>query len=50
MNASIGVISVDARNYFLQRHDIETWSALLALCEGNQRTPVDSSHKGNADF
>ena len=27
------------------RHDIETLSALLAICEGVHRLPVDSSHK-----
>ena len=29
-----------------RRYQVETFSALLALCEGNQRSPVDSSHKG----
>ena len=28
------------------RHQMETFSALLALCEGNHRSPVDSPHKG----
>ena len=28
------------------RHQMETFSALLALCEGNHFSPVDSPHKG----
>ena len=28
------------------RHQIETFSALLALCVGNHRSPVNSPHKG----
>ena len=28
------------------RHQVETFSALLALCEGNHRSPVDSPRKG----
>ena len=28
------------------RHQIQTFSALLALCEGIHRSPVDSRHKG----
>ena len=28
------------------RHQMETFSALLALCEGIHRSPVDSPHKG----
>ena len=28
------------------RHQMETFSVLLALCEGNHRSPVDSHHKG----
>ena len=28
------------------RHQIVTYSALLALCEGNHQLPVDSPHKG----
>ena len=28
------------------RHQMETFSALLTLCEVNHRSPVDSSHKG----
>ena len=27
-------------------HPMETFSALLALCEGNHRPPLDSPHKG----
>ena len=29
----------------LWRHQMETFSALLALCEGNHRSPVNSPHK-----
>ena len=29
------------------RHQMDTISALLALCEGNHRSPVDSPHKGH---
>ena len=28
------------------RHQMKTFSALLILCEGNHRSPVDSPHKG----
>ena len=28
------------------RHEVETFSALLAFCEGNHRSPVDSLHNG----
>ena len=28
------------------RHQLETFSALLALCEGNSPAPVNSPHKG----
>ena len=28
------------------RHPMETFSALLALCEGNHQSPVDTPHKG----
>ena len=28
------------------RHQMETFSALLAVCEGNHRSPVDPPHKG----
>ena len=31
-----------------RRHSMETFSALLALCEGIQQSPVDSPHKGLA--
>ena len=30
------------------RQQLETFSALLALCEGNHRSPVVSSHKGQS--
>ena len=28
------------------RYQMETFSAILALCEGNHRSPMDSPHKG----
>ena len=31
--------------YGAWKHQIKTFSALLALCEGNHRSPVDSPHK-----
>ena len=30
----------------LWRHQMETFSALLAICAGNHRSPVNSPHKG----
>ena len=35
-----------ARFYTWWCHQIETFSALLALCEGIHRSPMDSPHKG----
>ena len=31
----------------MKRHEMETFSALLALCEGIHRSPVDSPDKGS---
>ena len=35
-----------ATNYTWWRHQMETFSALLALCSGNSPVPVNSPHKG----
>ena len=36
--------------YIRRRNEVETLSALLNLCEGNHRWPVDSPHKGPASY
>ena len=50
----LGPLSTDSRHIFPSifmsyswwRHQMETFSALLALCAGNHRSPVNSPHKG----
>ena len=37
-------LEVNIRTWW--HHQMKTFSALLAICEGNHRSPVDSPHKG----
>ena len=46
-NLFIGVHLIISRHWFIWwRHHMETFSALLALCGGIHRSPVNSPHKG----
>ena len=45
--SNISIFVVQGRGLSLWwRHQMETFSALLAICAGNSRAPVNSSHKG----
>ena len=44
---SISVMAVIFHRRPLWRHKMETFFALLALCEGNHQSPMDSLHKGH---
>ena len=41
---TVSFVSISRKSWW--RHQIETFSALLALCAGNYQSPLDSPHKG----